>query len=129
LGLALFQRDETSFDEFVPVFEQAVKIETENPDINDPSIYNTIGYIYLNDRQYDKSGEYLTKGLDYFDDNNINVDECGYTNAALLYNMGRLNFERSDYEAAVGFLSKADKECNNPKARELLSVVDKLQKR
>ena len=119
LALAHFKKDPENREAYLSAFKEADRIQTANEHIVDGSLYNTIGWILLNDRQYEESEEYLRKGLALQESNSE------WTNAALLYNMGRLHFERLQYDQAEAFLDRAIDDYKNPQAIELKAILEK----
>ena len=105
-------------------FDKAIAISS-NPanNIVDGSIYNSAGYINLQSRNYKMSENYLLNCLKFESTNS------GWTNAAVYYNLGRLNYELGNYSKSKKYLDIAHSKYHNPIAENLLRVVDYALKR
>jgi tetratricopeptide (TPR) repeat protein len=122
LALSYLKRNPDDSKLYLDAFDRAAKIQESDPDIKDGSLYNSYGWALLNAQQYVDAEEKLKRGLALEETN------TSWTNSALHYNLGRLYFERGDYDRSARFLDVAIKEFGNPAAIELRAVLDGLKK-
>lgn len=117
LALSQLELDPDHPDVYLPTFDQAVEIQLTNPSIRDGSIFNTVGWLRLNMRDYDKAQDLFGHALFLAPTNSV------WTNSAANYNLGRLYFERSDYSDSLKYLNVAADTYHNPAAISLRQVV------
>jgi tetratricopeptide (TPR) repeat protein len=117
LALSQLELDPDHPDVYLPTFDQAVKIQLANPSIKDGSIFNTVGWLRLNMRDYDQAQDLFGHALTLAPNNTV------WTNSATNYNLGRLYFERSDYTNSLKYLDVAADTYHNPAAISLRQVV------
>lgn len=120
LGLAYYSKHPDNPENSITALNMAINIQNKRIVRPDKSIFNTIGYIYLNSRRYDEAEKYLNIGLNIDDSNK-------WTDSALLYNLGRLYFEKIQYDKSLEYLNRAIDEFGNPAAIELKAVVEKTK--
>lgn len=121
LALSLYELDPEKPDAYLPSFQKAIEIEQSNPDVVDGSIYNTLGWIELNEQKLDSAESNLLKSYEYGDAN------MAWTQSAVSYNLGRLYFEKNEYDLALDYLANAV-EAGNPAAITLKEIILEFDK-
>lgn len=121
LGLAKMKLKPDDPDFFLNTLKEAAKIEKSNQNIADGSIYNTIGWIELNNKNYTAAETWLNTAIN-------SQASSDWTKSASHYNMGRIHFENQNLELAKRFLTISANKYGNPAAISLLDTVEKIEK-
>ena len=119
-NLGLAYNANNNRDKSSQAFNKAIGIQEAASDIKDGSIYNTFGWVLLNNREYENAEKILLKGLEF---KNQNTKK---TNSALFYNLGRLYFEMRVYPQSMKYLSASADTYGNPAAIELKEIVRRI---
>lgn len=118
LALSLYELDPDKRNEYMPEFERAMELEERLPEVTDGAIYNTVGWIEMNDRNYQSALPLLLRALSMGSTNQV------WTNSAVNYNLGRLYLEMGDLKTSQEYLAVAATKFHNPAAVSLKAVVD-----
>jgi tetratricopeptide (TPR) repeat protein len=122
LGLAKLKAEPDNTAGFEAPLKKAIEIQESNTSIRDGSVYNTLGYGYLQNGDHKQAIDFLLKGLTV-------PGNSDWTSSALHYNLGRLYYETQDFSRAEHYLSISRDKYGNPAAGQLLDSISKLQKK
>jgi len=120
LGLAYFYNKQ--YDDSIHYLEQALTIR-ENKQIKEYSIFNTLGWIYMANENYNKAEINYLMALRYEEQNTY------ITNQKLFNNLGLLYYNLSQVELAQKYLKIAVNKYNSQSAQKTLSLVNALKEK
>lgn len=117
LALSLLELSPEKPEAYLPAFDAAINLQEADPSVQDGSIYNTVGWLKLNMRDYASAEILLSEAL------SLEADNAVWTNSAATYNLGRLYFEQGDFVTSLEFLNVASTKYGNPAAIALKQIV------
>jgi tetratricopeptide (TPR) repeat protein len=120
-ALALYSKDGKVTVRVEKAFETAIEIRAKYK-ILDGSIFNSVGWAYLNQQNYNRAEKFLLEGV------KLEAINKKSTNGALFYNLGKLYFEIGELAKATPYLSKA-LAYNNTSAKDLLEIISKVERK
>lgn len=120
LGLAYSELGE--YQKANETFDKALKIREEQQ-LEDLTIFNSAGWVSLNEQNYERAEKLFKKGLEYESVNSL------YSNRALHNNIGLLYFYTQKFDDSKKYLEKATEKYNSESAKDTLKIIENIEKR
>lgn len=120
-NLALTYAQNDKYQESIQAFNMALSIKRRE-DISDASVYNSLGWVYFLNGQYEESERYLLHALQ------SNERKTPDTELKIINNLGMLYLTTGNYEESEKFFESAVEKYNSNLAQQNLRTIQSIQK-